>query len=75
MTKTSDKWWSEWINSDTPKRIDMVKRLPFIDDIRKIGRCKEINLVQFRYITGSMLNSYFEDLEELFNQEKKNGRI
>ncbi|MEK6741707.1 MAG: hypothetical protein AABX68_00805 [Nanoarchaeota archaeon] len=54
------KFWKDWLESDSLKRVDLVEKLPIIEEISHIGKFPEkIRMRSF----ALMLNSFFEDLE------------
>lgn len=54
------KFWKDWLNADSLKRSDLVRKLPIIKEIARIDKmpksCRE------RCFT-TLLNGFFEDLE------------
>ncbi|HLD38710.1 MAG TPA: hypothetical protein VJB05_00160 [archaeon] len=52
------KFWKDWLESDTLKRLDIVKKLPLLDMCLKMKNEKI-----WRESFSSLVNGYFEDLE------------
>ncbi|MFA4819449.1 MAG: hypothetical protein WC613_00650 [Candidatus Aenigmatarchaeota archaeon] len=52
------KFWKDWLEADTLKRLELVKKLPLLDI------CLEMkNEKIWRESFSSLINGYFEDLE------------
>ena len=54
------KFWKDWIEGDSLKRVDLVKKLPII---KKIWDMEKLPKKYREHTFALMLNSFFEDLE------------
>lgn len=70
------KFWKDWLNADSLKRLEMTEKLPIIQNIWNI---KDLPLKLRNHSFVSMLNGFFEDLEsavytKIRLENKKNER-
>ncbi len=54
------KFWKDWLNADSLKRSDLVRKLPIIKEILRID--KSLKNYRGQFLT-TLLNGFFEDLE------------
>ncbi len=54
------KFWKDWLNANSLKRSDLVRKLPIIKEIARIDKLPRN--YRERFLT-TLLNGFFEDLE------------
>lgn len=72
------KFWKDWLEADLIERIKLVEKLSIVRYIEDIDRIQKMPKKVRRHIFVSLLNSFFEDLENaiytkirLENKKKK----
>ena len=68
------EFWTNWLNSDEEKRIDLVKNTLIARDLyelmlKRLGN--EVDKEHIKYMTARTVNDYFQDLETTILFHKK----
>jgi len=64
MSKYEIPWWEKWLKADMLKRLKMVEKLSFVNNVLEIAKVDDIPLKYKKHIIVTSLNSFFEDLED-----------
>lgn len=63
MSKPEIQWWADWLDADYLKRRKMIEKLSFINEVQAISKNDTILKKYKKHIIVTLLNSFFEDLE------------
>lgn len=64
MSEYEIPWWEKWLKADMLKRLKMVEKLSFVNNVLEIAKVDDIPLKYKKHIIVTSLNSFFEDLED-----------
>ena len=62
------KWWKDWLEADCIQRVEMVEKLPFVNEMLDIDKLPK-NMR--KHSISLMLNSFFEDLESALYTKRR----